>query len=56
MATSGCLREGRLHDYDYEMSLLMKKHDSHYLKLDFSGLRRYYDGSNEVPNVGCRVH
>ena len=44
------LLEGRaLHDYDYEMSLLMKKPDSHYLKLDFSGLRRYYDGSNEFP-------
>ncbi|MHC4659115.1 MAG: hypothetical protein ACYS83_08060 [Planctomycetota bacterium] len=35
-----------LYDYDYRMSLLMKKEDSHYLKLDFSGLRRYYDGSN----------
>jgi hypothetical protein len=36
-----------LYDYDYRMSLLMKKQDSHYLKLDFSGFRRYYDGSNE---------
>jgi hypothetical protein len=35
-----------LYDYDYRMSLLTKKQDSHYLKLDFSGLRRYYDGSN----------
>jgi hypothetical protein len=42
------LLEGRaLYDYDYDLSLLMKKEDSHYLKLDFSGLRRYYDGSNE---------
>ena len=42
--------EGRaLDNYDYEMSLLMKKPDSHYLKVDFSGLRRYYDGSNEFP-------
>ena len=41
------LLEGRaLYDYDYDLSLLMKKEDSHYLKLDFSGLRRYYDGSN----------
>jgi hypothetical protein len=40
--------EGRaLHDYDYRTSLLMKKEDSHYLKLDFSSLRRYFDGSNE---------
>ena len=40
--------EGRaLYDYDYRMSLLMKKEDSHYLKLDFSGFRRYFDGSNE---------
>jgi hypothetical protein len=40
--------EGRaLHDYDYRVFLLMKKEDSHYLKLDFSSLRRYYDGSNE---------
>ncbi len=40
--------EGRaLYDYDYRMSLLLKKEDSHYLKLDFSGLRRYFDGSNE---------
>ncbi|MHC4571855.1 MAG: TonB-dependent receptor [Planctomycetota bacterium] len=40
--------EGRaLYDYDYRMYLLMKKEDSHYLKLDFSSLRRYYDGSNE---------
>ena len=44
--------EGRaLYDYDYMMSLLMKKEDSHYLKLDFSGLRRYYDGSNEFPTT-----
>ncbi|MHC4423604.1 MAG: hypothetical protein ACYSWR_02900 [Planctomycetota bacterium] len=42
------LIEGRaLHDYDYRMSILAKKLDSHYLKIDFSGLRRYYDGSNE---------
>ncbi len=25
----------------------MKKEDSHYLEFDFSGLRRYFDGSNE---------
>ena len=36
-----------LYDYDYRMSLLMKKQDSHYLKLDFSDFRRYSDGSNE---------
>ncbi len=47
------LLEGRaLYDYDYDLSLLMKKEDSHYLKLDFSGLRRYYDGSNEFWNEG----
>lgn len=40
--------EGRaLYDYDYELSLLMRKKDSHYLLLDFTGLRRYFDGSNE---------
>lgn len=36
-----------LHDVDYAMSLLMNKPENHYLKLDFSGLRRYFDGSNE---------
>ncbi len=42
------LLEGRaMYDYDYDLSFLMKKEDSHYLKLDFSGLRRYFDGSNE---------
>jgi hypothetical protein len=42
------LLEGRaLYDYDYDLSFLLKKEDSHYLKLDFSSLRRYYDGSNE---------
>jgi hypothetical protein len=41
------LLEGRaLYDYDYDLLLLMKKQDSHYLKLNFSSLRRYYDGSN----------
>jgi len=40
--------EGRaLHDYDYDLSLLLRKPKDHYLKFDFSGLRRYYDGSNE---------
>lgn len=40
--------EGRaLYDYDYEISLLMKKKDSHYLLFDFTGFRRYFDGSNE---------
>ncbi len=46
--------EGRaIHDYDYKMSLLMKKKDSHYIKFDFSGFRRYYDGSNEswIPSL-----
>ena len=36
-----------LYDYDYDFSLLIEKKDSHYLLLDFTGLRRYYDGSNE---------
>ena len=46
------LLEGRaMHDYDYDLSFLMKKEDSHYLKLDFSSLRRYYDGSNEFPTT-----
>jgi hypothetical protein len=40
--------EGRaLYDYDYDFSLLIEKKDSHYLLLDFTGLRRYFDGSNE---------
>lgn len=40
--------EGRaLYDYDYDFSLLIEKKDSHYLWLDFTGLRRYFDGSNE---------
>lgn len=44
--------EGRaLHDYDYDMSLLLEKEDSHYFKFDFSGFRRYYDGSNEFWNA-----
>ncbi len=46
------LLEGRaLHDYDYRMSLLLRKPESHYLKIDFSGLRRYFDGSNEYWNA-----
>ena len=46
------LLEGRaMHDYDYDLSFLTKKEDSHYLKLDFSGLRRYFDGSNEYWNA-----
>jgi hypothetical protein len=46
------LIEGRaLYDYDYDFSLLMKKVDSHYLKLDFTGFRRYYDGSNEFVDL-----
>jgi len=36
-----------LYDNDYHFSMLMKKKNSHYLRLDFSGLRRYFDGSNE---------
>ncbi len=45
------LLEGRaLYDYDYDLSFLMKKRDSHYFKFDFSGLRRYFDGSNEYWN------
>ena len=44
-----------LYDYDYRMSLLAKKQDSHYLKLDFSGLRRYYDGSNGYGNWGASL-
>ena len=44
--------EGKaLHDYDYDMSLLLEKEDSHYFKLDFSRFRRYYDGSNEFWNA-----
>ncbi len=40
--------EGRvIHDNSYDFSLLINKKDRHYLRLDFSGLRRYYDGSNE---------
>ncbi len=47
------LLEGRaLYDYDYRISLLIKKEDSHYLKLDFSGLRRYFDNSNEFWDEG----
>ena len=46
------LLEGRaMYDYDYDFSFLMKKEDSHYLKLDFSSLRRYFDGSNEFVNL-----
>jgi hypothetical protein len=42
------LIEGRaIYDYDYSFHSLMKKEDDHYLKLDFTGFRRYYDGSNE---------
>ena len=45
------LLEGKaLYDYDYDLHFLLKKEDSHYFKLDFSGLRRYYDGSNEFWN------
>ena len=40
--------DGRaLYDYDYAMKLLMEKEGEYYLKLDFEGRRRYYDGSNE---------
>jgi len=49
------LLEGRaLYDYDYDFSFLLKKEDSHYLKLDFSSLRRYYDGSNEYWDEGVK--
>jgi len=40
--------QGRaLYDYDYVLKLLMEKEGEYYLKLDFQGHRRYYDGSNE---------
>lgn len=46
------LLEGRaLYDYDYDLSLLINKRDSHYLLLEFTGLRRYFDGSNEPWNA-----
>lgn len=46
--------DGRaMYNYDYEMSFLAKKQDSHYLKLDFSGFRRYFDGSNEFWDEGA---
>ena len=41
------LKGRALYDTNYDFSFLMKKKDSHYLRLDFSGLRRYLDGSNE---------
>lgn len=45
------LFEGRaLYDYDYDLSLLLKKENSHYLKFDFDSKRRYFDGSNEFWN------
>ncbi|MFA6425258.1 MAG: hypothetical protein WCW64_03640 [Phycisphaerae bacterium] len=45
------LLEGKaLYDYNYDLSFLVKKRDSHYLKLDFDGFRRYYDGSDEGHN------
>ena len=49
------LLEGRaMYDYDYDFSLLIKKEDSHYLKLDFSSLRRYFDNSNEYWDEGVK--
>jgi len=40
--------EGRaFSDADYDFALLIKKKESHYLLIDFTGLRRYFDGSNE---------
>ncbi len=36
-----------MYDYDYDLSILAKKEDSHYFKVDFSSMRRYFDGSNE---------
>lgn len=40
--------DGRaLYDYDYVLKLLMEKEGEYYLRLDFEGRRRYYDGSNE---------
>ncbi len=51
------LLEGRaLYDYDYDLSLLMKKEDSHYFKVDFSGLRRYFDGSNHYWDPTLAAH
>ncbi len=49
------LLEGKaLHDYDYDMSLLLEKENSHYFKIDFSSLRRYFDGSNEFWNASVK--
>ncbi len=45
------LQARALVDYDYDFSFLLEKKDSHYLKLDASGMRRYYDGSNEFWNA-----
>ncbi len=36
-----------LYDYDYRLSFLISKQDSHYFTFESSILRRYYDGSNE---------
>ncbi len=41
------LKGKALYDYDYDLSFLLEKESSHYFKMDFSGLRKYYDGSNE---------
>jgi len=41
--------QGRaLYEHDYGLSLYLEKKDSHYLLLDFTGWRRYFDGSNEA--------
>ena len=50
------LESRALYDYDYDLSFLMKKEDNHYLKLDFSGLRRYYDGSNRYWDPTLAAH
>lgn len=45
------IRGRAMYDYDYDFSLQLKKKDSHYFLIEFDGLRRYFDGSNEYWNA-----
>jgi hypothetical protein len=48
------IKAAALYDYDYDLSILAKKKDAHYLLLEFTGLRRYFDGSNEPWNAPAK--
>jgi len=45
------VRGRAIHDYDCRLSARLEKKNDHYLLLDFTSFRRYFDGSNEPWNA-----